>query len=364
MSLEKPVGQIEPCRRCGAGVATHVDRCPSCGAPGPIGPVKPIKFAASFVVRRGARSGPALLTVRRPPDDDELPDLWGLPAASLGPGESWWEAVGRAGLDKLGVELGGIRLLREGRAERSGYTLHMRLFQAEVAAGDPSVPQAAGGVTQYADWAWAPPDRLREAASAGSLCSRLCLEWLGAAGPEEEARRGPAAPPRRPQGETPAANRVRVMGVVAAGHRAASGEAREPFLAGGTIRAQLPIFRERGLDLTGLHPATLNVSLAPRRLAWEHPRVTFRDVKWRPDLPAETFSFSPCRVVTERAGTEASRPEGGHPGWLYRPHPETKPRHHQPDDVVEVISRRLEGVGYGSRLVLEVDPAEVRIERG
>lgn len=140
----------------------------------------PVKRSVAFVVVR-ASDGPAdpgVLAVRRPPDDEELPDAWGLPAASLREGEGWEEAVRRAGREKLGVELAVGEMLREGEAERDAYRLRMRLYRAEIREGEPDVDQPARGVTRYVDRAWSPPERLRPAASRGSLCSRLCLEWL------------------------------------------------------------------------------------------------------------------------------------------------------------------------------------------
>lgn len=135
-----------------------------------------LKRSVSVVV--WGADGARLLAVRRPPDDDDLPGLWGLPAASLRDGEGWADAARRVGPEKLGVRLALRRTLREGEARRPGHRLRMRLFEAEIAAGEPEVPQDAPGVTQYVEWAWAPPSRLREAAGRGSLCSRLCLEHL------------------------------------------------------------------------------------------------------------------------------------------------------------------------------------------
>ena len=156
--------------------------------------MKPIKRSIAVVVSAGPAATPgvkaglhswrarthAVLLVRRPPDDEDLPDAWGLPAGSLRAGESWEEAVRRAGREKLGVELRPGPLLGEGDLERRDYILRMRLYAAELAAGQPAVPQPLPGVTQYAAWAWGPVDRLRPAAGRGSLCSRLCLRWAGA----------------------------------------------------------------------------------------------------------------------------------------------------------------------------------------
>lgn len=136
-----------------------------------------VRHAVSVAVFREGRS--RLLTVRRPPDDEELPGVWGLPAASIRDGESDRAAVLRTGRDKLGVDLRPLGLLEEGDTERDTYRLRMRLYEAELPAGRPSVPQDVTGVTQYTACEWAAPDRLREAARRGSLCSRLCLGWLG-----------------------------------------------------------------------------------------------------------------------------------------------------------------------------------------
>ena len=145
-----------------------------------IPPERVKRSVALVVVRAGVDRGALqLLLVRRPPDDEDLPDVWGLPAGSLRAGEGWKEAVRRAGREKLGVELHVGPLLQEGEGERDGYLLHMRLYRADIVAGEPSVPQAAEGVTQYTDWEWAKPGRLEAGASQGSLCSRLCLRWLG-----------------------------------------------------------------------------------------------------------------------------------------------------------------------------------------
>lgn len=140
------------------------------------GDVKPRRRAVAFAVHRGG-DRESVLVVRRPEDDEELPGHRGLPAASLRENESWEDAVLRTGPEKLGVELAAGPQMNEGRAEREEHVLHMRLYDARIMKGKPEVPQGAAGVTQYAGWEWAPPEDLREAADAGSLCSALYLEW-------------------------------------------------------------------------------------------------------------------------------------------------------------------------------------------
>jgi ADP-ribose pyrophosphatase YjhB (NUDIX family) len=134
-----------------------------------------LKESVACVIRRSERPS-ELLAVLRPEDDAELPGVWGLPAASRRPGESWEDAVARVGRDKLGATLRPGRLLAQGDETRPGYRLRMRLYEAELGDGEPEVPQPVEGVTQYAAWCWAERAFLEPGARQGSLCCRLYLE--------------------------------------------------------------------------------------------------------------------------------------------------------------------------------------------
>jgi 8-oxo-dGTP diphosphatase len=112
-----------------------------------------------------------LLLVRRPEDDEDLPGLWGLPAASLEEGESEEDAVRRAGRAKLGIEVRPVRIL----GEAAGQGARMRDWEAEIVSGRPAVPQHETG-TQYDELRWGDAAELVPAARAGSLCCRALLE--------------------------------------------------------------------------------------------------------------------------------------------------------------------------------------------
>lgn len=137
---------------------------------------KPVKESVSVAVFRSGRS--EVLAVLRPPDDEDLPDVWGLPAATLRPGEEPEDAVRRAGREKLGVELASPVLLQVGEGERPDYRLRMSLYTADISEGRPAPRRDVEDVTRYVACAWTNPIRLREAARQGSLCSRLCLREL------------------------------------------------------------------------------------------------------------------------------------------------------------------------------------------
>lgn len=132
-----------------------------------------IKNSVAFVIYDKDRR--RLLIVKRPPEDDKLPNVWGLPAGSLKNGETYEDAVIRAGKEKLGVELRIVRQIAEGDSDRDDYTLHMKEYEAEIVNGEPNVPRSIAGVTQYVRWKWGEATELIEAARKGSLCCRLYL---------------------------------------------------------------------------------------------------------------------------------------------------------------------------------------------
>lgn len=136
-----------------------------------------VKRSVALAIRSD-RDPSQVLAVLRPADDDELPDVWGLPAASLRRNESWLDAARRVGKEKLGIEVEPEGLLNEGAQCRPSYTLEMRVYSAIVLAGEPSVEQPVRKkkTTRYVAWKWATADALAPAAEKGSLCAKLFLE--------------------------------------------------------------------------------------------------------------------------------------------------------------------------------------------
>ena len=139
---------------------------------------RPLKQSVAIVIRNPAEPT-QVLAVLRPANDEDLPNVWGLPAGTLRPGESWEEAVRRVGLEKLGVQLKVGDEVQRGDTERRNYRLEMRLYQAEIEKGHPFVPQPDLEHTQYVKWKWGTGEDLQPAAQRGSLCCRLYLKSAG-----------------------------------------------------------------------------------------------------------------------------------------------------------------------------------------
>ncbi|MGF1665011.1 MAG: hypothetical protein ACFCVC_01950 [Acidimicrobiia bacterium] len=144
-----------------------------------------------------------------------------------------------------------------------------------------------------------------------------------------------------------------IGGVVVEGHRVASGSNGDPRFPGGTIAMQLPHFLALGVDLRPFHPATINISVAPRTVRLAAADVTYRQVRWHPTEPAEDFSFAPCRLRVGGRVVDA---------LIYWPHPETKPEHVQTPDILELLAPHIDGLAYGDPVTVETAAGTITIE--
>lgn len=121
-----------------------------------------------------------ILSVLRPEDDEDHPGMWGMPATSLGDGESWEDAVHRAADEKLGLEVRIKEMLSEGAQERKDYDIVLRNYEVEITGGEPDVDQEDVESTKYEDWEWKPVEEMQETAEEGdSLCTSLLLDYHG-----------------------------------------------------------------------------------------------------------------------------------------------------------------------------------------
>ena len=140
--------------------------------------VKEVRYAIFYVIKNPKDSS-EILIIKRPEDDTDLPNIWGIPAGSVKEGETYEESIVRNGRNKLGVELKVGKLIGRGNLDRGGYILHGEEYEAEIISGVLKVPQENGEGTQYQDWKWGTYEDLREAASKHSLCSNLYLKNVG-----------------------------------------------------------------------------------------------------------------------------------------------------------------------------------------
>jgi 8-oxo-dGTP diphosphatase len=140
--------------------------------------MKPTKESVAVVIRQGDG---AFLVAKRPDDpDDPLAGVWGFPAVTRRPGEDKRAAAQRIGPLKLGLTLSVGRELGERTDDRESYLLRLTEYEAVIATGTPTVPQADDSVTQYVACKFTDdPAVLLPAAQQGSLCSQIFLDAAG-----------------------------------------------------------------------------------------------------------------------------------------------------------------------------------------
>lgn len=148
---------------------------------------------------------------------------------------------------------------------------------------------------------------------------------------------------------------IRLKAIVVKGHGVASGKSLDPRFQGGTIAMQKPAFQRLGLDLGEYYSGTLNLSIAPLEYKIKQATYTFKNVSWSRAAPPEDFSFFDCRLLYGQAQTTAAE------GLIYFPHPETKPQHFQPADVLEVLTAYIEDLSYGAELLLELNDEQITV---
>ena len=132
------------------------------------------------------------------------------------------------------------------------------------------------------------------------------------------------------------------------GHGVASGKTKDSRFPEGTISMQVPFFRQRGLDLSNFYLGSLNLDISPYSFVLQRPDFSFSQVKWSPDLQAENFSFYQCLLDVMNSNDITP-----YEGFIYWPHPSTKPEFHKNPNVLEVIAPWIPNISYGDFLKLK-----------
>lgn len=141
--------------------------------------MKPTKFAVA-VALTNPDNNEEILVVERPPNDDSLPNIWGLPAASLKTNELPEEIVKRVGRAKLGTEILPESMIGIKRFDRGEYEIILMDIRAKLIGPQPDVKRANADSTIYVNQKWTSDfSILIPGAKQGSLCDRIFLESQG-----------------------------------------------------------------------------------------------------------------------------------------------------------------------------------------
>lgn len=144
-----------------------------------------------------------------------------------------------------------------------------------------------------------------------------------------------------------------VDGTVMRGHGVASGQASDSPYPAGTIAMQQPYFAALGLDLAGLHLATINLDIQPAKWRLLQADYTFRALRWTDLHPPEDFSFIRIQLLWQAQS---------YAGYIYYPHPATKMQHFQSPSMLELFLPWIATISYGARARLIYRAEQIQIE--
>lgn len=142
--------------------------------------MKDIKYTVAIAPRK-TNASDEFLAVRRPHDDKDLADSWGLPAITLLPGELPEEGAIRACREKLGCTAKPTRLLGIMYQKRNAYDIFLMDIEMVLADGETAdVAKANTKNTAYTAQQWtSDPTVLMDSARHGSCCASIFLTDRG-----------------------------------------------------------------------------------------------------------------------------------------------------------------------------------------
>lgn len=131
----------------------------------------------------------------------------------------------------------------------------------------------------------------------------------------------------------------------------ASGASDDNPFPEGTLKLQAPYFKKLGFDfekeIPNLRWGTLNVDIAPQNFKILKADYRFDNVNWIKTIAPETFSFVAVKVLYGDANYN---------GFIYYPHPETKPDFHNHNSSrLEIIAENIPDIQYGDMVDVFVD---------
>lgn len=138
--------------------------------------MKQTKFSIALAIEN-PKNEAEILVVKRSPDDDSLPNIWGLPATSLKGSELPEEIVKRIGQEKLGTQVKPKSFIGIKSIDMGHYELILMDIRVKLIGNDPDVHKANTAGSKYVDQKWTSDfSILIPGAQQGSLCDRIFLE--------------------------------------------------------------------------------------------------------------------------------------------------------------------------------------------
>ena len=138
---------------------------------------------------------------------------------------------------------------------------------------------------------------------------------------------------------------ISITGKVISGYGVASGKGNDSRYPEGTLKLQMPFFKERGLDLSVFFIGTININIAPKQFKIKKAKYYFKEINWSTYIPPENFYFFEVQLIHK---------EKFYNGLIYIPDPKTKFDHHQINTLLELLMPKIEGLNKGDSVILKI----------
>ena len=138
---------------------------------------------------------------------------------------------------------------------------------------------------------------------------------------------------------------ISITGKVISGYGVASGKGKDNRYPEGTLKLQIPFFKERGLDLSAFFIGTINIDISPYQFSIKKYKYYFKEINWSTYIPPENFYFFEVQLIFKESAYE---------GLIYMPDPKTKFDHHQISSLFELLMPKIEGIKQGENIILKL----------
>ena len=138
---------------------------------------------------------------------------------------------------------------------------------------------------------------------------------------------------------------ISITGKVISGYGVASGKGKDNRYPEGTLKLQIPFFKERGLDLSAFFIGTINIDISPYQFSIKKYKYYFKEINWSTYIPPENFYFFEVQLIFK---------ENFYEGLIYMPDPKTKFDHHQISSLFELLMPKIEGIKQGENIILKL----------
>ena len=112
------------------------------------------------------------------------------------------------------------------------------------------------------------------------------------------------------------------------------------------FKQQSPFFVDGGIEKEVFSNGSINVDISPKKWKITNPDFEFKNILWDQDFGLEDFNFIMLKLKFQGKI---------YPGYIYNP-----TRTKNPNTMIEIVAKRIEGIEYGKEIELLIPEDKIR----